>query len=200
MIDAILDHPCTGRATVASLRARGGIGALNISHVANPTLDFATPSRKIEFYSEQAKRLGLPPLPTQETEEKTQDTTNFPLALAQGRTMTHFHAFYNNGRELPTLARRETEAKLWISPADATARKLTDGAAIRMFNQRAELRARAHVTDRIPPGTVWMRDGWPGLNALTGGAPVLPDAAVDLFDFSGGQAKFDAMVQVEAVE
>jgi len=41
-----------------------------------------------------------------------------------------------------------------------------------------------------------MRDGWPGLNALTGGASVLPDAAVDLFDFSGGQATFDAMVQV----
>jgi len=62
------------------------------------------------------------------------------------------------------------------------------------------MRARAHVTDRIPTGTVWIRDGWPGLNSLTGGAPVLPDAAVDLFDFSGGQATFDAMVQVEAVD
>ena len=41
-----------------------------------------------------------------------------------------------------------------------------------------------------------MRDGWPGLNVLTGGAPVLPDAAVDLFDFSGGQAMFDAMIEV----
>jgi hypothetical protein len=41
-----------------------------------------------------------------------------------------------------------------------------------------------------------MRDGWPGLNALTGGESVLPEAAVDLFDFSAGQATFDAMVQV----
>ena len=64
MVDAILDHPCTGRATVAALRAEGGIRALNVSHVANPTLDFDTPSRKIEFYSEQAERLGLPPLPS----------------------------------------------------------------------------------------------------------------------------------------
>ena len=60
MVDAILDHPCTGRATVAALRVEGGIRALNISHVANPTLDFDTPSRKIEFVSEQAGRLGLP--------------------------------------------------------------------------------------------------------------------------------------------
>ena len=112
--------------------------------------------------------------------------------------MTHFHGFYNNGRELPTLAKRESEPALWISPSDAEARQLVNGAAIRMFNMRGELRGRAHVTDKIPAGTVWMRDGWPGLNALTGGAPVLPDEAVDLFDFSGGQAVFDAMVEVAA--
>jgi anaerobic selenocysteine-containing dehydrogenase len=198
MIDAVLDHPCTGRATVASLRAQGGIGALNVSHIANPTLDFATPSRKIEFYSAQAERLGLPPLPAPGVELKADKVRTYPLALAQGRTMTHFHGFYNNGRELPTLAKRDTEPALWISSADAQARQLAHGAPIRMFNERGELRARAHVTDRIPAGTVWMRDGWPGLNSLTGGAPVLPDAAVDLFDFSGGQASFDAMVEVAA--
>lgn len=198
MIDAILDHPCTGHATVASLRARGGIGALNISHIANPTLEFATPSRKIEFYSKQAERLGLPPLPThgELVGPGRSKAGDYPLALTQGRTMAHFHGFYNNGRELPTLARRESQPELWIAPGDAKARQLADGAAIRLFNQRGELRALAHVTDRVPPGTVWMRDGWPGLNTLTGGASVLPDAAVDLFDFSGGQAMFDAMVQV----
>ncbi|HWT84533.1 MAG TPA: molybdopterin dinucleotide binding domain-containing protein, partial [Myxococcales bacterium] len=69
---------------------------------------------------------------------------------------------------------------------------------IRIFNGRGEMRARAFVTDRVPPGTVWMRDGWEGLNTLTSGEPVLPDAAVDLFEFSSGQAEFDAHVEVEA--
>ena len=64
MVNAILDHPCTGHATLAALRAQGGIRALNVSHIANPDLDFDTPSRKIEFYSDQAERLGLPALPT----------------------------------------------------------------------------------------------------------------------------------------
>ncbi len=201
MIDAILDHPCTGHATVAALRAQGGIRALNVSHIANPNLDFDTPSRKIEFYSEQAERLGLPPLPTHEYitgQEPAADATvrPYPLALAQGRTLTHFHSFYNNGQELPTLARREAEPSLWISPADAAKRNVADGAAIRIFNDRGDLRAKALVTDRIPAGTVWMRDGWPGLNRLTAGAPILPDAAVDLFAFSAGQASFDAMVEV----
>jgi hypothetical protein len=59
--------------------------------------------------------------------------------------------------------------------------------------------ARARVTDRIPAGTVWMRDGWLGLNDLTSGVPAVPDAAVDAFHtlgFSGGQATFDARVEV----
>ena len=194
MMNAILDHPCTGHATVQSLRAEGGIRALDISHVANPKLDFDTPSRKVEFYSEQAARLGLPPLPCYDA--AVQAPRAGSLMLAQGRTMTHFHGFYNNGQELPTLAKREAEPTLWISSEDAATRRLTDGAAIRIFNQRGELAARAHVTDRIPAGTVWMRDGWPGLNQLTGGSAVLPDAAIDLFAFSAGQAAFDATVEV----
>src|SRR3954471_18204418 len=202
MVDAILDHPCTGRATVDALRAEGGIRALNISHVANPTLDFDTPSRKIEFVSEQAGRFGLPRLPVHEApvaQESSAGGQSYSLFLAQGRTMIHFHSFYNNGRELPTLARREAEPTLWISPEDAMTRNLADGAAIRIFNARGDLMARAHVTTRIPTGTVWMRDGWPGLNRLTGGASVLPDAAVDLFGFSAGQATFDALVEVAPV-
>jgi len=206
MVDAILDHACTGHATVAALRAEGGMRALNISHVANPTLDFDTPSRKIELFSEQAQHLGLPPLPSYDEsitpKSKAAQASDasparpYSLALTQGRTMTHFHSFYNNGQALPTLARRETEPTLWISQADAATRELADGATIRIFNERGELMARAHVTERIPAGTVWMRDGWPALNGLTSGAAVLPDIAVDLFEFSAGQSSFGAMVEV----
>ena len=60
------------------------------------------------------------------------------------------------------------------------------------------MRARAYVTPKIPPGTVWMRDGWTGLNALTSGDAVLPDDAVDALAFAAGQAGFDARVDVSA--
>ena len=185
---------------MASLRAQGGIAALAVSHVANPAFDFDTPSRKIEFFSAQAEGLGLPPLPAYDPPSGPagSQVPAYPLTLTQGRTLAHFHGFYNNGRELPTLARRETEPALWMSPADAAARGIADAGAIRIFNARGALMARTHVTDHIPAGTVWMRDGWPGLNALTAGAPVLPDAAVDLFAFSAGQASFEAMVEVVA--
>lgn len=202
MVDAILDHPSTGHATLAALRAEGGIRAMKVSHVANPNLEFDTPSRKVEFYSEQSVRLGLPALPTCdiaaiEARRVGNSARAHPLALTQGRTLTHFHGFYNNGQVLPTLAARESEPSLWLSAEDAAAREVAHGAAIRVYNQRGELLAKAHVTDKIPAGTVWMRDGWPALNRLTAGEPVLPDAAVDLFGFSAGQASFDAMVEVE---
>ncbi len=194
-LDAILDHPSTGHATVAALRAEGGIRALRVSHVAHPDHAYPTPSGKIEFDSERARTLGLPQLPVY----KSLPSSSYPLAFRQGRTLTQFHGFYDHGRALPTLARLDPEPLLWISPADAAARSVVDGEAIRLFNDRGEFVARARVTERVPPGTVWMRDGWTGLNRLTSGAPSLPDEAVDAFGFSGGQAAFDAMVEVAAV-
>ena len=197
-LDAILDHPATGHATAAALAAEGGIRALNVSPVAHPDLRFPTPSGKIELYSERAIGLGLPPLPVYESPA----VSAYPLVLQQGRTLTHFHGFYDHGRALPTLARADPEPALWISPADAGARGIGDGAAIRIHNERGAMRARARVTDKMPAGTVWMRDGWSGLNDLTAGVPVLADGAVDVFHtlgFSGGQATFGARVEVEAV-
>ncbi|MGZ6227278.1 MAG: molybdopterin-containing oxidoreductase family protein [Candidatus Binataceae bacterium] len=195
-LDTILDHPATGYATVATLRAEGGIRALNISHVAHPDLRFPTPSGKIELYSERAMELGLPPLPMHEAMREVQTAQEYPLRFCQGRTITQFHGFYDHGRALPTLAAADPEPSLWISRDDADGRGVKDGDAIRIYNHRGEMQARAFVTGDVPPGTVWMRDGWRGLNTLTDGAAVIPDNAVDTFGFSGGQASFDAAVEV----
>ena len=196
LLDTILDHPATGHATVAELRAEGGIRALRVSHVAHPDLKFSTPSGKVEFYSERAATLGLPPLPVHDDRPRS----TYPLAFRQGRTLTHFHSFYDHGRALPTLAGLESEPELWISPADAAARGIDHHGAVRVSNERGTMTARARVSRRIPAGTVWMHDGCVGLNDLTSGEPCLPDHAVDAFEsFSGGQASFDAMVEVARV-
>ncbi|NKB68111.1 MAG: molybdopterin-dependent oxidoreductase [Candidatus Latescibacteria bacterium] len=192
-IDAILDHPSTGHATVESLRQQGGIGALQISHVAHPDHRYATPSGKIEFYSARLRDLGLPPLPVHEMETVPPD---YPLALTQGRTLAHFHSFYNSGQALPSLAKLESGPTLWLSPGDAAQRGVVEGGPIRVYNQRGALAAQARVTEEIPDGTVWMRDGWLGLNQLTDSTSVLPDAAVDLFGFTVGQSSYRAFVEV----
>ncbi|MFT7508315.1 MAG: anaerobic selenocysteine-containing dehydrogenase [Sulfitobacter sp.] len=191
-VDAVLDHPATGHATVASMRANGGRAALKVSHVSYPTRAFSTPSGKIEFRSERAAQMGLPALPT--TPVTALDA--YPLTLTQGRTFAHFHAFYNHSRALPSLAARETEPLLWIAPSDADARGIRDGDAIVIHNGRGRFEAVAKVIKRIPAGTVWMRDGWPGFNALTDGAAVLPEAALAEFPFSVGQSSYGARVDV----
>src|SRR5262245_61481472 len=112
VLDAILDHPTTGRATVASLRAAGGFLPLAVPHVAYADRKFDSPSGKIEFYSSQADKLGLPPLPVHKADDKG---SPYPLALSFGRTLTHFHAFYDEGRALPSLARHNSAPQLWIS-------------------------------------------------------------------------------------
>jgi anaerobic selenocysteine-containing dehydrogenase len=201
LIDEVLDHPATGRASVATLRENGGMAALRVSHVAYPGHKFDTPSGKIEFYSRRAEAAGLPPLPepTARDSESTEDGAAFPLILCHGRTLTHFHAFYDHGQALPLLAERDPGPELWLSPEDAGQRNLGDGEAIRVFNQRGAFEARALVTDRIPPGVVWIRDGYRGANDVTSGAAVLPVAALDFFHFTVGQAQFEARVEVEAI-
>ena len=185
---------------MALLRASGGIKALNVSHVAYPTREFHTPSGKIEFYSARAAQAGLPPLPVYEPRPHVpaRATDKYPLALCQGRTLTQFHAFYDHGRALPMLSKRDPGPQLWISSSDAAKRRLSEGDAIRVYNDRGAFVATARVTDRIPTGVVWMRDGCVGLNQVTSSKPVLPEAALRLFQFTVGQAEYDAMIEVEA--
>jgi anaerobic selenocysteine-containing dehydrogenase len=200
LLDTVLDHPATGHVTVESLRASSGKAALDISHVAYPTRNFQTPSGKIEFYSARAEAAGLPPLPVYEPgpDAPAATTPDYPLTFCQGRVLTQFHAFYDHGRALPMLTERDPGPELWISPADAQARNLSEGTAVRVHNKRGEFAAKAHITDHIPPGVIWMHDGWIGLNHVTSGVPVLPDAALGFFPFTVGQSNFGAKVEVVA--
>lgn len=192
VLDIILDHPTTGHATVASLRAAGGFVPLQVSQVAYAERKFDSPSGTVELYSSQAEKLGLPPLPVHEDG----GPSRYPLALSFGRTLTHFHSFYDEGKALPTLAAHNPAPELWISGVDAAARQLSDGDEIRIYNERGELSAKAHVTDKVLQGVVWIRDGWAGLNSLTSGDPVLAGDALSLFPFSVGQASYGARVEV----
>ncbi|MBT8457659.1 MAG: molybdopterin-dependent oxidoreductase [Alphaproteobacteria bacterium] len=193
-LNEVLDHPATGHATVDSMRANGGRAALKISHVAYPDLAFDTPSGKIEFLSERAGEMGLPTLPVASA-PPAQDG----LALAHGRTFAHFHAFYDHARALPTLAAREVGPELWVAPEDAAARAIGDGDAIEISSELGTFTARAKVTKRMHAGAVWMRDGWPGQNALIASKRALPDTALEAFPFSVGQSTFGAVVDIRGL-
>ncbi|WP_126598103.1 molybdopterin-containing oxidoreductase family protein [Dictyobacter aurantiacus] len=180
--------------TVEELRRRGGYWLKNgLSHIAYQDHQFHTPSQKIEFWSERAQEVGLPPLPTYTAPAGTQ----YPLRFSQGRTLTAFHAFFDEGQALPTLARVNPAPELWINPQDADKRQIESGATVVISNQRGQFTARANVTTDVIPGAVWMRDGWSGVNRVTSGAPVIPLNANDIVpNIPGGQAAYDAWVEV----
>ena len=127
---------------------------------------------------------------------------HYPLQFRQGRTITAFHAFYDEGRALPSLARANGEPELWIHPADAKQRGIEAGCPIQIYNERGQVTAKARVTEEVQEGVIWMRDGWFGINSLTNGAQALSPLASDLIDpygLPGGQAAFDALVEVRKV-
>ncbi len=184
--------------TVAELRRRGGYWQKNgLSHIAYQEHRFHTPSKKVELWSERALQAGLSPLPTYTA---PQDEA-YPLRFCQGRTLTAFHAFFDEGQALPTLARANPGPQLWIHPQDAQKRHIASDTAILISNQRGQFEARAYVTSDVLPGVVWMRDGWAGVNRVTSGAPIVPLIANDLVPgIPAGQAAYGAWVEVSRVE
>ena len=188
--------------TLAQLRQQGGYWQKSrLSHVAYPDRRFHTPSKKIEFWSERAEKAGLSPLPTYRPLTPPHEG-RYPLQFRQGRTITAFHSFYDEGRALPTLARVNREPELWLHPLDAQQRGIVGEGRVQVFNERGRFQAQARLTEDVPPGVVWMRDGWSGVNRVTNGDPALSPQASDMVDsdgIPGGQTAFDAFVDVCAV-
>ena len=154
---------------------------------------------KIELLSERAHELGLQRLPVQPPEGENTPSSRaparFPLVLVQGRSLTHFHSFYDHGRVLPLLHATEPEPVLWLNPSDALARGIASGDDVDIFNERGRMAAKARVTEKVQAGVVWMHSGWRGVNQLTSSVRQVPLAVARAFS-SAGAASYEARVDV----
>ncbi|MBP1635928.1 MAG: ynfE [Acidobacteria bacterium] len=118
-------------------------------------------------------------------------TDPYPLALispASRRTISS---------TLGELARQEPA--LAVHPHDAHARGLTEGAAVRVFNELGEVRCPVSIEPTVRPGTVSLPKGlWrkSTANGFTATA-LVPDT---LTDIGGGACFNDARVQVERAD
>ena len=79
----------------------------------------------------------------------------YPLVLSTGRRLYHYHTRTQTGRSvgLNDLLGEETAD---ISPADAKKLRISHGEMIDVKSRRGKVRVKAHVTDRVPEGVVWM--------------------------------------------
>ena len=142
---------------------------------------FSTPSGKIEIYSmaiaEKPDPYGLGAMPAIPTWISSHDTdAKHPLLLCTPKSRARTHSIHGNQ---PGLARVDKD-DLWLNPIDANARGIRDGALVRVFNSRGATVLPAHITERIAPGVVSIKEGtWftPGSDGtdLGGSANVLTD-------------------------
>lgn len=200
-VNAMLAGLDGGALTAERMRQTDNRYERKISHVAYPEHKYQTPSGKIELYSERAERIGLDPLPAYAPPSELPETApelaaRYPLVFKQGRTFTSFHGFYDEARALPSLAKVNPGPELWISPTDAVDRGIGHGDAIEIVNDRATVDAKARVTDDVPPGVVWMRDGWVAVNRLTSNSSCMTPEQAEALPILGGQATYEALVEV----
>jgi len=91
-MDALLAPQHDGALTVGTIRKQGGMAERSrLDHVPYRHGRYATPSGKVEFYSERAASLGLPELPSYT--RPAPEGRRFPLEFRQGRVLTAFHSF-----------------------------------------------------------------------------------------------------------
>ena len=161
---------------------------------------FPTPSGRVEFASATLEGRGQPRLPTWVPLIEGPGSAlaqRYPLQLL---TPKHHRRFLNSSYSpLDGHGTHEGSPFVELSPADAAARDLASGDAVRVFNDRAELRLEVRVTGRLRSGVVAVPFGWwrtqhgddQSANSLTNDT---------LTDWGGGVAYSDTLVEVEALE
>jgi anaerobic dimethyl sulfoxide reductase subunit A len=120
---------------------------------------FTTPSGKIEIYSmaiaANPDPYGLGAIPAIPTWIPDPEEGSHPLRLCTPKSRARTHSIHDNQ---PILARADKD-DVWIHPADAAVRGITNGQRVRVFNQRGATVLPARVTDRIAPGCVSIKEG-----------------------------------------
>ena len=172
--------------------------------VRMPTLErpweqgLTTDSGKFEFYSQRTAKRGLPGVPAfvplAEGHEDNGLKARYPLQLVTPPSQHFLNSSFGDTVSSPKL---EREPLLQLHPAEASARNLQAGDAVRAFNDRGECYLTLHTTRDVMPGvavaeSIW----WPrhmrerkGINQLT---------TAELTDMGSGGRYHDALIQVEA--
>jgi biotin/methionine sulfoxide reductase len=122
----------------------------------------ATPSGRIELYSERIAGFGYDDCPPHATwlapAEWLGATGAFPLHLVSGQPRERLHSQMDMG---PVSARGKVAGReaVAINPADAGKRGIKDDDVVRLFNARGACLAGAVVTDAVAPGVVRLSCG-----------------------------------------
>ena len=96
---------------------------------------------------------AIPPIPTWIPAVAVD--ADHPLLLVSPKSRARTHSIHGNQTRLARIDRDD----VWINSADAAARGIVDGDTVRVFNARGATVLPAHVTGKIAPGVVSIKEG-----------------------------------------
>ena len=186
--------------TKESLDTAGGhiklkFGAVDGAFLPFTDGKFATPSGKVEFYSEALKAQGIDPLPgfVAPKESRNGAVGEYSLEFLPRKADNHLNSTFAN---LPGHQKMEEGRRgvLEMHAADAEARGIADGDMVEIFNARGRMRLRARITATVQEGVVAGQLGWNKL--ADGGHNVNLLTSQRLTDIGGGPTFYSTLVEV----
>ena len=82
----------------------------------------------------------------------------YPFILSTGAR--RFTSFHSEHREVAILREIDQNPRLEINPADATAKNISDGQWVRIWNQYGQAKYKALVSQKVRPGHLEAEHGW----------------------------------------
>lgn len=123
---------------------------------------FATPSHKVELWSEAFRAAGYDPLPdfvepATGPASRPELAQDFPLVLTSAKNPLFCNTQH---RALPSLRKRDHDPMVELHPDSAAARGIAAGDWVRISTPAGSARARAMLNARLDPRVVVGQHGW----------------------------------------
>jgi anaerobic selenocysteine-containing dehydrogenase len=118
---------------------------------------FATPTRRVEIYSERLLQHGYPPVPALPDGFSENADAEFPLRLSSAKLVAFCHSQHRN---IASLRRLMPDPILEIAPATASAHGVKEGDWLRITTVAGSTVARARLTPGLAENTVFGQHGW----------------------------------------
>ena len=118
---------------------------------------FATPSGKLEIFSEAFQEAGYAPVPR--FEEQAPPNARYPLRLICAKWIAYCHS---QQRHVPSLRKRLPDPLVELNPKTAAARGIKDNNWVLIETPNGSIRARARLNKHLAPDVVCSQYGWWG--------------------------------------
>jgi thiosulfate reductase/polysulfide reductase chain A len=137
---------------------------------------FDTPSKKVEFWSDQLAKAGFDPVPKYTAPEKAPDGF---FRLVTGRAPVHT---FSRTQTNPLLRDIMKENEVWVNAATAAKAGLSNGQYVKLKNQDGVVsnRVKVKATQRIRPDTLYMVYGFGHTSRMLKSAYLMGASAAQL--------------------